>query len=72
MVNPGLISFLLAAYRSYDLCVLIAFDLRDCAEGGWRHSVLVVIRERVSAHLRVSIHKGPASGELLPTTLAQS
>lgn len=65
MVNPGLISFLLAAYRSSDLCVLITFGLRGCGEEGRRLSVLVIMSERVPAHLKASIHEGPASEELL-------
>lgn len=62
MVNPGLISFLLAAYRPSDFCVLITFDVRDCGEEGWRCSELLIVGERVPALLRASIHKGPASG----------
>lgn len=37
MVNPRLISFLLAAYRSSDSRVLITFDLRDRGEEGRKH-----------------------------------
>lgn len=69
MVSPCLISFLLAAYRSSDLCVLITFDLRDRGEEGRKHSELVIVGKRVPAHPKASIHKQLASRELLPAAL---
>lgn len=69
MVNPHLISFLLASYRPSDSCVLITFDLRDRGEEGRRHSELVIVGKRVPAHPKASIHKQLASGELLPAAL---
>lgn len=72
MVSPRLISFLLAAYRSSDLCVLITFDLRDRGEEGRKHSELVIVGKRVPAHPKASIHKHPESCYLLPSTPAQS
>lgn len=68
MVNPCLISFLLAAYRSSDSHVLITFDLRDRSEEGRKHSELVIMGKRVPAHPKARIHKQP-SGELLPAAL---
>lgn len=69
MVNPRLISFLLAAYRSSDSRVLITFDLRDRGEEGQKHEELVIVGERVPADPKASIHRQLASGELLPAAL---